>query len=203
MATPRSAGLGFNFIVGVLGFLLFGAIVCVVIFTRPGTDSYEDKRAELRTQKANDLRKEWHEKLTRYAWVDQKAGVVQIPIERAMELAAADLKKKKVAASAVKVEVPYPIGLSAPAAAPMAAPAGKATPTPAAKPAAAPAAPAAAPVPAPVAAPAATTPAPAPAPVAPPKPAAEAPKAPAAPATPAPAPISPISNEQKSSDLKK
>lgn len=182
MAKPRSAGLGSNFLVGILGILLFGGIVCALTCTRPGIDSYEEKRGAVRATLADQIRKDAHVKLNGYAWVDQKAGVVQIPIDRALELAAADLKGKKVGASGVKVEVPYPVGLSAPAATPAPAPGDKAAP--AAKPAA-PApkpAPAAVPQPAPPAAPKAETPAPVKAP---------------------PAPGTPISSEQKSSDLKK
>jgi hypothetical protein len=43
--------------------------------------------------------KELHEKETKqsssYGWVDQKAGVVQLPIERAMELTARDLAARQ------------------------------------------------------------------------------------------------------------
>jgi F0F1-type ATP synthase membrane subunit b/b' len=43
--------------------------------------------------------KELHEKeakqSSKYGWVDQKAGVVQLPIERAMELTARDLAAKQ------------------------------------------------------------------------------------------------------------
>ena len=43
--------------------------------------------------------KELHEKEVKqsssYGWVDQKAGVVQLPIERAMELTAKDLASKQ------------------------------------------------------------------------------------------------------------
>ena len=43
--------------------------------------------------------KEMHDKETKqassYAWVDQSAGIVQLPIERAMELAARDLAAKQ------------------------------------------------------------------------------------------------------------
>jgi hypothetical protein len=34
-------------------------------------------------------------KISSYAWVDQKAGTVQLPIERAMELTARDLASKQ------------------------------------------------------------------------------------------------------------
>ena len=224
MSKPRSAGLGSNFLVGILGILLFGGIVCALTCTRPGIDSYEEKRGAVRATLADQIRKDAHVKLNGYAWVDQKAGVVQIPIDRALELAAAELKSKKVGASDVKVEMPYPVGLAAPAATPAPAPGDKAAPAakpgvpapkpdaPAAKPAAPaakPDAPAAKPA-APAAKPDAPTakpaePAPKPAPAAVPQPAPPAaPKAETpAPVKAPPAPGTPISSEQKSSDLKK
>ncbi len=184
MATPRSAGLGLNFITGILGFVLFGVVVLFLTCTRPASESLDKKRASNRLTKLDELRKQNGEKLHAYAWIDQKAGVAQIPIERAMELAVVDLKNKKVGASDVKVEVPYPVGLAAPAAAPAPTPVPPGAPvkekTPQDQPA-----------PKAVAAPTSASPAPA----APAKPV-EPPKAPAAPAAPS-------SSEQKSSELKK
>jgi hypothetical protein len=40
-----------------------------------------------------DLRKKQGEQASKYAWVDQKAGVVQLPIARAMELVIKDNAK--------------------------------------------------------------------------------------------------------------
>lgn len=50
---------------------------------------------EARQQALTDLRKAEAERAASYAWVDQKAGVVQLPIERAMELTAQQYGKKK------------------------------------------------------------------------------------------------------------
>jgi hypothetical protein len=41
------------------------------------------------------LREKQAKQAASYAWVDQKAGVVQLPIERAMELTAAHYGSKK------------------------------------------------------------------------------------------------------------
>jgi hypothetical protein len=41
---------------------------------------------ETRRQYLADLRKAQSEQAARYGWVDQKTGVVQLPIDRAMEL---------------------------------------------------------------------------------------------------------------------
>ena len=48
-----------------------------------------------RAQALADLRKKQSEQAASYAWVDQKAGVVQLPIERAMQLTAEKYDSKK------------------------------------------------------------------------------------------------------------
>jgi hypothetical protein len=59
------------------------------------------KDLEWRANSANRRQtlKELHEKEakqgTSYGWVDQKAGVIQLPIDRAMELTARDLASKQ------------------------------------------------------------------------------------------------------------
>jgi hypothetical protein len=42
-----------------------------------------------------DLRARQLKQATTYAWVDQKAGIVQLPIERAMELTVQEYNQKK------------------------------------------------------------------------------------------------------------
>ena len=49
---------------------------------------------ETRRDTLNDLRAQQAKQATSYAWVDQKAGVIQLPIERAMELTAQKYGKK-------------------------------------------------------------------------------------------------------------
>ena len=48
-----------------------------------------------RAQALADLRKKHAEQASTYSWVDQKAGVVQLPIERAMQLTAEKYGSKK------------------------------------------------------------------------------------------------------------
>jgi hypothetical protein len=50
---------------------------------------------ETRRVMLNDLRAEQAKQASTYAWVDKNAGVVQLPIERAMELTAQQYAKKK------------------------------------------------------------------------------------------------------------
>ena len=102
----------------VLLILLFGAIAVAIIGPAPRGDTYEQQRAQNREKKLKDLRDEDAKALTSYAWIDKNKGSVRIPIERAMELAIADLAKKKPT-SAGPIAAPSPEE-SAPAAGPAA-----------------------------------------------------------------------------------
>src|SRR5258708_7141952 len=51
--------------------------------------------AESRRKALADLRNDQTNRAKSYAWVDQKAGVVQLPIERAMELTVQQYGPKK------------------------------------------------------------------------------------------------------------
>ena len=79
--TPFSTWLGV-----VLLFVMFGLIVLAVIGPSSRGTDYEQKRAAERMTKLKTLREQDAAALTTYGWVDKKAGVVRIPIDRAMEL---------------------------------------------------------------------------------------------------------------------
>jgi hypothetical protein len=112
---PFSTWLGVVFLFG-----LFGLIVLAIIGPSPRTSDYEETRAKKRMERLKTLHEETQKELTTYAWVDKSKGVARIPIDRAMEVAVADLAQKK----------PAPAGpIAAPP--PPAAPAG-ASPAPAA-----------------------------------------------------------------------
>jgi hypothetical protein len=51
--------------------------------------------SEARRAALKELREKEAAQTAAYGWVDQKAGIVQLPIERAMELTAAQYAKKK------------------------------------------------------------------------------------------------------------
>jgi hypothetical protein len=51
--------------------------------------------AEARRQTLTELRANEARQAASYAWIDQKAGVVQLPVERAMELTAKQYGTKK------------------------------------------------------------------------------------------------------------
>jgi len=184
---------------GFLLLLLF--VIAVRLLTGLAPAPQEDAaRAAERTKAHQELEAENAKKLQNYAWVDKAKGTLQIPIERAMELAIVELNSKKpTAAGPIATPAPSPAASPAPAPAAPAAPAPAAPPaaTPSASPAAAPSAsPANAPGAAPTASPAtpppaspaaAPTPSPAASPAPPGAPAAPTPTVPPAPAAPTPA----------------
>ena len=111
-------------IVLLLAFLL-GAKVLTGLAPAP---EEEAARAAERAKALADLQNENAQKLGTYGWVDKAKGTVQIPIDRAMELAIAELNSKQ----------PVPAGpIATPAPSPEAAPAASPTATPAGQPASA------------------------------------------------------------------
>ncbi len=119
----------------VLLFMVFGLIVAVLIGASPRGNDYEAKRAKAREEKLKTTRDDAAKELNSYAWVDKSKGVARIPIDRAMQLALADLSRKKT-------EPAGPIETPSPAAAQSAGPQSSATQTGAAAPSATPSAPA-------------------------------------------------------------
>jgi len=111
----------------ILGFCLFSVVALFWFRLYQKPESYEQKRAAVRLKMLQDLRLEDEKKLNTYSWIDEKKGVVQVPIERAEELVMEELKTKTAQPTAVKVENPYPAGLQS---APVAAPAPVPTATP-------------------------------------------------------------------------
>ena len=101
-------------------FVLFGLIVLAVIGPSPRTSDYEEARAKKRMEKLKTLHEESQKELTTYAWVDKNKGVARIPIDRAMEVTAADLAQKKPAPAG---PIATPAAQTAPAGASPAAPA--------------------------------------------------------------------------------
>jgi hypothetical protein len=89
---PFSAWLGIMFL-----FALFGVIVLAVIGPSPRGDNYEQTRAKKRFEILKTEREEDTKALTTNAWIDKTKGSVRIPIERAMQLTAAELAQKKPA----------------------------------------------------------------------------------------------------------
>lgn len=110
---------------GMILLLLFVLAVKLLTGLAPAPD--DAARAAERAKAYADLQAENAKKLETYAWADKAKGAVQIPIERAMELAIAELNSKQ----------PAPAGpIATPAPSPEASPV--ASPSPAVTPAAQP-----------------------------------------------------------------
>lgn len=107
-----------TFLWALLAFCFFGVIVVFAVrFYEGRFVTYPVKRAQERLENLKKLREQEEQQLNSYAWKDKKAGLVQLPIDRAMELVVADLRKKTVHPSGVAVPTPAPAGAEAPAAA--------------------------------------------------------------------------------------
>ncbi len=79
----------------VLLFALFGVFVWVVMGAMPRGDDYEQKRSQARREKLKTAREEYQKASEGYGWVDKEKGVARIPVQRAMEVAMADLAQRK------------------------------------------------------------------------------------------------------------
>jgi hypothetical protein len=81
----------------VILFLLFGVIVLAVIGPAPRGDTYEETRGRKRIDVLKTARDSDAKELGTYGWVDKNKGVVRVPINRAMQIAVAELAKQKPA----------------------------------------------------------------------------------------------------------
>ena len=101
---------------GLILLLLF--VLAVKLLTGLAPLPEEDAaRAAERAKAYADLQAENAKKLETYAWADKAKGAVQIPIERAMELAIAELNSKQPA-PAGPIATPAPSPETSPAASP-------------------------------------------------------------------------------------
>ena len=94
-----------------LVFSLFALVAFIWIRSIPKVETYEQKREIFRLKTLQTLKSEDEKKLNHYAWVDEKKGITQIPIDRAEEIVMAELKTKTAQPTTVTVESPYPAGL--------------------------------------------------------------------------------------------
>jgi hypothetical protein len=94
--SPRSAPL-VTILFVLAGFALFAAAVYYIYLPR-STGAFTDDgihTAEVRKKNLADLHAKQEKQATSYAWVDQKAGVVQLPLDVAMELTVQHYAAKK------------------------------------------------------------------------------------------------------------
>jgi hypothetical protein len=78
--------------VGAVFILVFVLTLIALIgyFDRVRTEEFEAKVTDRPSAPARDLRSQQLGKIQEYRWIDREAGTVTIPIERAMELVAAE-----------------------------------------------------------------------------------------------------------------
>ncbi len=115
-------------LVGFVLIFLFALAVKFLLATNPGAPAEDAARAAERTKAHEDLLAENALKLNNFAWVDKAKGQVQIPITRAMELAAVRLNSRPPAPAGPIVPPPVAADVSAPAAQPPAPPAAQPAP---------------------------------------------------------------------------
>ena len=101
---------------GFLLLLLFVIAVRLLTGLAPAPRENAARAAE-RTKAHQELEAENAKKLQNYAWVDKAKGTLQIPIERAMELAIVELNSKKPTAAG-PIATPAPSPAASPAASP-------------------------------------------------------------------------------------
>lgn len=90
--------------------LAVGVVLSVAGRLGQAQQEADDARIAARVEKLAKLRAENETALHSYAWIDKDKGVVQIPIERAMELTVEALKKKEIkAAGPVAPAAPAPV----------------------------------------------------------------------------------------------
>jgi hypothetical protein len=146
-------------VIGTVASLIVVVLAIVQFFDMSVRTEVQEKVLGQQSSALRDLHAMEQDKLSHYAWVDQKAGIVRLPIDRAAELVARDFDKRP--GGLIKVDdlaVPSPTTPAPPAALPAggpapASPTGGGAPSPAtASPAAPTASPttAAPPTPAPV-----------------------------------------------------
>jgi hypothetical protein len=94
----------------VLGFVLVAALALIVRKSLDEPAVADQKVVQGRLEKLHQLRKEEHETVTSYSWVDKSAGVVRIPVEQAVALTVKELQGKNVQKSSMLVApvVPAP-----------------------------------------------------------------------------------------------
>jgi hypothetical protein len=99
-----------------LVFLGVAAAITVVILIvgglvgrQPEVETVDAKRATQRLEARAKLDQTDREALSSAAWVDKEKGIVRLPIDDAVKLAAKDLAGKKPAPSQVKVDPPLPM----------------------------------------------------------------------------------------------
>jgi hypothetical protein len=95
-AAPSKPSFGLTLVAAIGGFVIF-VVILLVVYAPQKSETLGDgiKTSEQRKTALSELRANEAKVGTGYAWVDQSAGVVQLPINRAVELTLRDLEAKQ------------------------------------------------------------------------------------------------------------
>ncbi|MBW8780394.1 MAG: hypothetical protein JF599_00690 [Verrucomicrobia bacterium] len=95
-AAPSKSSLWFTFVAAIGGFAIFVVILLVAYLPRQAAPLIEGaKTPEQRKAALAELRAHEAKAAAGYAWIDQSKGVVQLPLDRAVELTLNDLAARK------------------------------------------------------------------------------------------------------------
>ena len=82
------------YVVAVLAIVFIGAVIALEgYFGRVASEEEAEKVVNRSSEELAQVRAEQEQLISEYQWRDQEAGVVAIPVERAMDLVAAELTK--------------------------------------------------------------------------------------------------------------
>ena len=82
-------------VTGLVITLLFVGLAGFLVLQRASIPTVDEQTAQVRLKNLSELNAENQRILTQYHWVDKSKGVVGIPINRAMDLALAELQANK------------------------------------------------------------------------------------------------------------
>ena len=96
-AVPSKSSLGLTFLAAIGGFVIFVVILLIAYLPQKPAAIVGDgvKTPEQRKAALVELRAHETKIASGYGWVDQSKGVVQLPIDRAVELTLRDLEARQ------------------------------------------------------------------------------------------------------------
>jgi len=106
---PRNRMLGV-IVFSTLGLLTVIVIIVSQIFRSVFNHEVSTKQLEHQGSELRELRAEEQAKLSRYQWVNQKEGVVRIPVDRARELTLLAYRNRAAKPAAPADRAPPPVG---------------------------------------------------------------------------------------------
>ena len=95
-AAPSKPSFGLTLVAAIGGFVIFLVILLVAYLPKQAAPLGDGvKTSEQRKAALSELRAREAKVATGYGWIDQSKGVVQLPLDRAVELTLRDLEAKQ------------------------------------------------------------------------------------------------------------